>query len=204
MTALLDRRWLSSVPGAEEAPTAPKVKYKTSLDFHAMKLELDRSNNIGITFPHLHILSQSPIICCRQASLPTTFPYTSPTSIAMPGSRPTTPQSRPTTPTRASVNVPMGAVAFIDSRSGAWVRYECVNGTRTSTGTATQNAGLRTTGMTTCFTVMLVGTGGAVLCRTLIRVLFGPFSLFHAPETLHPLLNCSRCFPTCYIRRINS
>lgn len=77
------------------------------------------------------------------------------------GSRPPTPQS-----SRASVTVPMGGLAWVSSTTNDYTLVKSVGGYSATNGQVfPDRRGMFTGGMTACFSVAVVGSGGAILAH---------------------------------------
>ncbi len=74
------------------------------------------------------------------------------------------------------VDVPMGGMAFVDKSTGAYTRITSVGGASSKTGTVSR-IGASTRGLTACFAVAVIGSGGAILAH--VSAYLG-----HDPRTL--------------------
>ena len=67
---------------------------------------------------------------------------------------------------QASVDVPMGGMAFVDKSSGAYTMITSVGGAASRNGTTLAGKrGASTRGLTACFAVAVIGSGGAILAH---------------------------------------
>lgn len=77
------------------------------------------------------------------------------------GSRPPTPQEG-----RASITVPMCGLGWISSKTGEYTVITCVDGHKAINGAAFPGRiGMFTKGMSACFSVIVVGSGGAIMAH---------------------------------------
>ncbi|KAH6847726.1 hypothetical protein B0I37DRAFT_354428 [Chaetomium sp. MPI-CAGE-AT-0009] len=83
-----------------------------------------------------------------------------PSSSRSTGSRPPTPQE-----SRASITVPMGGLGWM-SKTGAYTLITSAGGYHTINGTSfPDRVGMFTKGMSSCFSVIIAGSGGAVIAH---------------------------------------
>ena len=98
---------------------------------------------------------------------------------------PPRPKSRTPSPkaSLASITVPMGGIAWISSTTGDYQLLNSVGGyTMTSGKTFPDRCGMYTGGLTACFTVTVLGSGGAIMAHVSAYLGHGGLSTAHKAE----------------------